>query len=512
MKNIFKKLTALVLAALLAALTLSPIGAVTTYDDVAEGKWYTAAVRYVSRNGLMTGTAEGIFSPGVEFTRAMTVQVLSQLSGDDLSAYTETDFADVPAGKWYTTAVAWAADKGVAAGDGANFNPYASVTREQLAQMIFQFAQLKGIENTEAQGPETADGFADAASIHSWAKDGVDWAVHNGLISGTGENILTPRGTATRAQAAQIFCNLLLMKETGCIPNTDDADAIVIRESETDRIVCWGDSLTAGYNATNSYPEELEKLSGVTTVNYGVSGDRGEDIASRQGALPNYVYPMTIPADTTPIDVELVFGNGDGSSMGFRGMNGVNEITIGGVKGELSYDGTLFYFTRSEAGEEVEITEFTQVVTEGMTNRTNKDIQVYFIGSNNHPRVNTLDEIIEYQQKMIAYGDTDEYIIIGFTAPTIMPELIEMNEILADIYGDKFVDASAYFRSEQVFIDAGIEPTAQDLKDIQENQIPVSFRAFESNGEQDDLHGNELFNELLAKLVYEKILELGYLD
>lgn len=507
-----KKLTAFFLAVLFTVLTLVPAGAVTRYDDVHEGSWYTGAVRYVSRNGLMTGTDAKTFSTKLEFTRAMSVLVLAQLADVDLSAYTNTRFTDVPEGKWYTAAVAWADDNGIANGTGEAFLPYNSITREELSLIISKFAEKYEISNSEPTGAEDIDGFSDADRVHEWAIEGVKWAVHNGLISGMENNILDPRGTATRAQAAQIFYNLSLMKETGCIPDTSDVDSIVVNESDTPRIVCWGDSLTEGYNATNSYPEELAKLSGVEVINYGISAESAEQIACRQGAIATYVYPMTIPADTTPVAFDTFTADGNPSDMAYYATNGL-DITIGGIEGHMYYDKntSVYYFTRNEPGEEVEITELTQIVTEGMYNRTDNDIQVFFIGSNNWPSVDNLHQIIEIQQDMIAYSDTDEYIIVGYTAKPVMPELVELNKILKETYGDKFLDASEYFMTDAL-ADAGIDPTAQDLADIANNQIPASLRAFYPNGQLDDLHGNETFNELLAGIVYEKILELGYLN
>ncbi len=510
-RNIFKRTFALLLASLLLAATLLPGMAVTRFDDVKEGSWYTGAVRFVSRNGLMKGTDATTFSTKVEFTRAMSALVLAQLAGADLSVYTETRFIDVPDGKWYTAAVAWADENDIANGTGEAFQPSIPVTREQLSLMISKFAEKYNIKNKAPAGAEDLEGFTDVDRVHDWAIDGVKWAVHNGLISGMDDGSLDPRGTTTRAQAAQIFYNLSLMKETGCIPDTSDVDSIVVNESDVPRIVCWGDSLTEGYNATNSYPEEIAKLSGLDVINYGIAAETAEQIACRQGAIHTYVYPMTIPADTTPVAFDTVTGDGNPSDMAFYATNGV-EITIAGVTGRMMYDdeSSTYFFTRNEPGEEVVITELTQVATEGMVNRTSNDIQVIFIGSNNKPNLDSIHDIIALQKKMIEYSDTDKYIIVGYTAKPLVPDLVKINDLLEETYGDKFLDASEYFTT-QALEDAGIEPTEEDLANIAQNQIPSSLLTFWSNGEPDDLHGNEIFNELLGKIIYEKIVELGYL-
>ena len=511
--NVMKKSIALMLAVLLAAATLVPCFAVTRFQDVKEGSWYTGAVRFVSRNGLMKGTSASTFSTKVEFTRAMAVQVLAQLAEADLTKAPEKlHFCDVPAGKWYTAAVEWANENGIANGTGEAFNPSASVTREELALMIFKFSEKFNIKNNAPKGPETLDGFTDLDRVHAWALNGVQWAVRNGLISGMDDGSLDPRGTTTRAQAAQIFYNLSIMKETGCLPNTDDVDSIVVNESDVPRIVCWGDSLTEGYNATNSYPEEIAKISGLEVINYGIAAETAEQIACRQGAIHTYVEPMTIPADTTPVAFNTLTGDGNPSDMAYYATKPLG-ITIGGVSGTMMYnkDDSTYYVTRNEAGEEVEITEFTQVVTEGMENRTDNDIQVIFIGSNNKPDLDSVQDIIALQKKMIEYSDTDKYVIVGYTAKPMIPDLVAINDLLEETYGDKFLDASEYFTTKAL-ADAGIEPTAEDLANIAQNQIPSSLLSFWSNGQPDDLHGNEIFNELLGKLIYEKIVELGYLD
>ena len=512
-RNFLKRTIALTLAAMLCAAALIPSFAVTRYQDVKEGSWYTGAVRYVSRNGLMTGTDAVTFSTKVEFTRAMTVQVLAQLASADLSAYTETRFTDVPAGKWYTSAVAWADANEIATGiSDDTFGYKNSVTREQLALMLYKFTEIFNIKNNNPAGPETLDGFTDTDRIHDWAYDGMVWAVRNELLSGMTDGSLDPRGTTTRAQAAQIFYNLSLMKETGCLPDTSDVDSIVVEESDAVRIVCWGDSLTEGYNATNSYPEEIAKLSGLEVINYGIAAESAEQIACRQGAIQTYVEPMVIPADTTPVAFDTLTGDGNPSDMAYYATKPLG-ITIGGVEGTMIYnkDDSTYYFTRNEAGEEVEITELTQVATEGMINRTNNDIQVIFIGSNNKPNLNSIHDIISLQKKMIEYSDTDKYIIVGYTAKPLIPELVAINDLLEETYGDKFLDASEYFTTKALE-DAGIEPTEEDLANIAQNQIPSSLLAFWHNGQPDDLHGNEIFNELLGKLIYEKIVELGYID
>lgn len=504
--RILRRITAFCLAALTLSVCFIPSvaeRASASFTDVADGKWYAKAVKYAAENGLMTGTAAGVFSPGVHFTRAMTVQALSRLSGEDLSGYTTTDFADVPAGKWYTAATAWAADKGIAAGDGVNFDPSGFVTREQLALMICQFAAKYVIVNDFAAGPENTDGFADADEIHSWAKEGIDWAVYNGLLTGVGNGELDPTGTATRAQAAQIFHNLHYMKNNGFLPpNDSDADSFNIKESDTPRILCWGDSLTSG-----GYPMDLREITGIPTRDFGIGGETAEHIAMRQGALPLYVAPVTIPAKKQAVDILLIDENGDKvHNLALFGTSGLSPVIIDGVKGHIAYnrDTEIYSFTRLNDGEELVISRLTRVITYGMQMRQSSDIHIIFSGANNGYSSDEAHKLIDVQRRMIDYLGSDRYIIISQTCLLYMPNLRQFNDDLAAEYGDHFLDIHKYFITDALK-DAGIEPTEQDLIDMEMGETPSSLRV-------DNDHGNSVYSRLLAEQLAVKLKELGFID
>ena len=121
------------------------------------------------------------------------------------------DFADLNRGDWYADAVSWATANGVVSGMGKGmFGPNAPLTREQLALILYHYAQVA--EYVPHQGSMAVQKFSDSASISGWALEAVQWAVNAGLISGTGGGMLDPDGTATRAQVAQIFMNFLGMQ------------------------------------------------------------------------------------------------------------------------------------------------------------------------------------------------------------------------------------------------------------------------------------------------------------
>ncbi len=502
MKTIIRKLTALVLSLLMLTGAAMPVIAKednTSFADVKDGAWYYNAVTYVAENGLMVGTSGNKFSPQVKFTRAMTVQVLSQLSGDDLSGYTDTDFPDVADGAWFETAVAWAADKGIVVGINGYFKPNDSVTREQLARMIHQFADKYGIYNlfpTE----QSADDFADANRIGAWAKDDVEWAVYNGIISGIGNNKLNPGGTATRAQAAQLFYYVHYMKyEEMLPPDTKDFDALTFAESTRTRILCWGDSMSQGY------PAELRPIVPATVRSYSSGGDTAEHIAMKQGGLALYAAPFAIPADTEPVLVPLLDYKYDPViSMADYGGVGLTPAYICGIKGTLYYtDGDMYYFKRETAGEEIRVNRLTRVVTDAMTRQQKDDINIIYSGANNAYRSGDAVELIEIQTAMIEYSGSDKYIIIGFSAFRDRESLIAFNQTLADHYGEHFLDFGSYLITDG-FKDAGITPTDEDLQNIADGRMPASFR-------RDEVHGNGIFDRLLAEQLCKKLIDLGYI-
>ena len=175
------------------------------FYDVAQGAWYYDAVQYVTQRGLMTGVSDRQFAPNAILSRAQAVQILYALAGGP-TVSASNDFVDVNRGDWYADAVSWATANGVVSGMGKEmFGPNAPLTREQLALILYHYAQVAGY--APHQGGMAIQEFSDSASISGWALEAVQWAVNAGLISGTGGGMLDPDGTATRAQVAQIFMN-----------------------------------------------------------------------------------------------------------------------------------------------------------------------------------------------------------------------------------------------------------------------------------------------------------------
>lgn len=171
--------------------------------DVAEGAWYYDAVTYCYENGIMDGTSSVSFAPGMLLNRAMAAQVLYNLA--DGTASTAAGFPDVAASAWYADAVNWAAANGYVTGyDNGSFGPEDSLTREQLAVILYRYAG-----SPEPTG--SLDGFTDAASTSDYAVDALRWAVGEGLLTGKDGGRLDPAGTASRAELAQILARFAQM-------------------------------------------------------------------------------------------------------------------------------------------------------------------------------------------------------------------------------------------------------------------------------------------------------------
>lgn len=186
-----------------AALARLRGGRLFPFTDVPEDAWYREAVEYAHTNGLMAGTAGGTFAPDAGLTRGMLVTILHRM--ENRPAAPVSGFSDVESGKWYAEAINWAAANGIVVGysDG-RFGPDDSITREQLAVILYRYA---GYKNDDIAAGADLSFYADASAIGAYAKDALAWANGKGLINGDG-NLLMPQGQATRAQTAAILMRL----------------------------------------------------------------------------------------------------------------------------------------------------------------------------------------------------------------------------------------------------------------------------------------------------------------
>ena len=178
------------------------------FTDIADNAWYADAVRYVYENGLMAGTGAQTFSPDATTSRSMIATILWRMAGGPVVNYA-MDFADVPQDQWYSEAIRWAVSEGIASGYGNTFGTHDPITREQLAVMLYQFAQARGYDVSVGENTNILS-YTDVSDVAEYAIPAMQWACGAGIISGTGDgSTLTPQGQATRAQAAVMltrFC------------------------------------------------------------------------------------------------------------------------------------------------------------------------------------------------------------------------------------------------------------------------------------------------------------------
>ena len=176
------------------------------FSDVPASSWYSDAVDFASSRELFSGTSAATFSPEVSMTRGMLTQVLYSLENNPEITSTAA-FTDVTSQDWYASAVHWAAGEGIVTGyEDGSFGANDVITREQLAVMLYRYAQTAGYDTSASTD---LSGYSDVGQISSYAAQALAWANAEGLISGTSDTTLSPTASATRAQVATIlmrFC------------------------------------------------------------------------------------------------------------------------------------------------------------------------------------------------------------------------------------------------------------------------------------------------------------------
>ena len=185
------------------------VSAIFAYDypdmpfiDVNPNSWYYSAIEFVYNKGIMNGVTASSFNPDGTITRGMIVTMLWRMAGEPSAV--SAGFADVAADSYYAKAIAWAANNGIIEGYSASsFGPNDAITREQLATVLYRYAKYLGYTTTGS----SLSGYYDASRVSSWAKDAMGWAVKNGVVTGLSSTWLNPNGTASRAEAAQMFMN-----------------------------------------------------------------------------------------------------------------------------------------------------------------------------------------------------------------------------------------------------------------------------------------------------------------
>lgn len=286
-------------------------------------------------------------------------------------------------------------------------------------------------------------------------------------------------------------------------------------------IVCWGDSLTSGPGGNAmSYPTALQnyiddsisvmcpeaKELGISipVVNMGVGGEDTNTILGRNGAVPFITSSaFTIPAEEKSVAIKFISENGNPVAPLIQGNAGMEFVTIGRVKGVISRSGNGYVFTRSEAGDPVQISKGTEIITAG-SEPYREYIAVIFIGQNGG--FTSYDELVEQQKAIINHQtkNKDKYIIIGLhtTTPSCREDL---EGLMLEEYGDKYINLREYM-STDAMKNADLTPTQSDISAMEGGNVPPSLLS------TDMLHFNSDGYEIIGKLVYDRMEQLGYFD
>lgn len=279
-----------------------------------------------------------------------------------------------------------------------------------------------------------------------------------------------------------------------------------VKESETSDVVCWGDSLTEGANGATPYTTKLAELLGsnYTVINRGKGGDTAEGIACRQGGLPIYLQPCSL-SNTAHEAVNVVFKNIIDESVKpmFDSAYNGQRANINGKSYYISLRGenrqpVLCAYTDGE-GQTIDRPYYLHF---GEYDTLKNKTMVIWSGSNNAPNEETVENVIQKIRAMIAYNGNNNYIVIGLTSLTAMPDVLKCNRKMALAFDIHFLDISNYLRN-YALDDLGISETSQDVIDKNNGDIPSSLRT-------DPVHLTSGANEVVANQIYKKGKELGY--
>ena len=221
-----KKLISFLLALCLTVLALPVSAAITPFTDVPDNAWFSKAVIYAYENNLFSGEGNGKFNPEGSMTRGMFVQVLANKTENYKKAdwVGKSSFSDVNKSLWYAAPVEWASKAGLVQGVGdGKFAPGQNVTREQMAVIMYKYAQITG--NDTSFDDKALSQFPDAGSVSKWAKEAMQWAVTHKIINGS-DGKLKPKNNAKRCEVAQVMVNAapILLNNTVEIPETPMPD------------------------------------------------------------------------------------------------------------------------------------------------------------------------------------------------------------------------------------------------------------------------------------------------
>lgn len=216
--NILKKIVCIILTiCLIVPMSIFAEGNFP-FIDVSSSAWYRGSVQFVYDMGIMSGTSEDTFSPNMTTTRGMIVTILHRISGEPVAK--GNSFTDVAPHAYYNEAISWASEAGIVKGYGGNlFGPDDPITREQMASILCRYTEYCGYDTGSAA---ELSRFRDRESVSSYAVESLEWAVAESLITGVGNDLIDPRGFATRAQVATIITRYFGLEFKLEFPEPDD--------------------------------------------------------------------------------------------------------------------------------------------------------------------------------------------------------------------------------------------------------------------------------------------------
>lgn len=286
----------------------------------------------------------------------------------------------------------------------------------------------------------------------------------------------------------------------------------IIPEDEVRDVLLLGDSQTQRVG----YPERLASdiNANYNVRHYGMGGAGALDIAYLYTAVPLMVEPFDIPVGTTPVEIHLysdVYGTlDDNTAFAVQSLQGVNTCTVDGIEGKLTctfdpgYSNKKWFFERNAAGLAHSVTRPTPLITACSVHTKNS--LVVWLGTNDSYHQTNADEVFNKIKvsvdTIINRNDMNNYIVLGLTSKAYMTNYADVNKKLANYYGYHFLDVAAYLLKYGLD-DAGITPTAQDLIDIANGEMPESLRA-------DAVHFNSDGYTVIADQVFKKGVNLGY--
>ncbi|QPC47592.1 hypothetical protein [Mangrovibacillus cuniculi] len=299
----------------------------------------------------------------------------------------------------------------------------------------------------------------------------------------------------------------ILLIGVGTYKITDRAEAT---KPNFPGIVVWGDSLTkgAGGKGTN-YPGVLQRLLqeqgvNVPVVNMGVSGEDTNTIIGRAGGVPfSLVNNTTIPSTSIPVNITLQSENGHEVIPFRRGDRGINPVTINGIEGKISWDKEkdAYSFQRSQTGRTTTIADGSTIVTNA-TNQYEGFVPVVFIGQNGG--YETPEELVSHVDSIIHMEKYDEkFLVLGLTSGT-KESRAELEKVMEETYGIQYINLREYLSNVNLGR-VNIKATKADKDAIASGSVPPSLLV-------DYVHFNQVGYELIGEAVFERMMELGWVE